>query len=64
MSTPSAEPIAEDDVTTLLSLIRDLAVELNPGYQSSRPVSLDDSLDRDLGFGSLGRAELFARIER
>ncbi|MDH3690868.1 MAG: AMP-binding protein, partial [Gammaproteobacteria bacterium] len=49
---------------TLLSLIRDLAVELNPGYQSSRPVSLDDSLDRDLGFGSLGRAELIARIER
>lgn len=63
MNTAPAEQ-RPDQATTLISLVAELAVELNPGQKQVQSVSLDDSLDRDLGFGSLGRAELIARIER
>jgi 1-acyl-sn-glycerol-3-phosphate acyltransferase len=53
-------PISEE---ALLDTIRQLAAELHP----SRPlaaVSLDSRLDRDYGFDSLARVELFLRLEK
>ena len=55
---------AAKEATRLLEVIRDLADELHPGATSAAPVTLDDALDRDLGFDSLGRMELLLRIER
>ncbi|MBU1454589.1 MAG: AMP-binding protein, partial [Proteobacteria bacterium] len=48
----------------LLQLIRQLMGELHPDIRLSRPLSLDSSLDRDLGLDSLARVELFARLEQ
>lgn len=45
-----------------LELIRELVEELGI-QQAVRVVSLDASLDRDLGLGSLERVELFIRVE-
>ncbi|MES9846444.1 MAG: AMP-binding protein, partial [Candidatus Sedimenticola sp. 6PFRAG5] len=47
----------------LLTLIRNLACELHPNRQY-RDINLDNSIDRDLGFDSLGRVELLVRIEK
>ncbi len=73
---PSARPFVETSVSrqsitgrsvvsadALLETIRELAAELHP----SRPavsVSLDNRLEQDYGFDSLGLVELFLRIER
>ncbi|HEY0554119.1 MAG TPA: AMP-binding protein, partial [Thermoanaerobaculia bacterium] len=46
----------------LLEVVEGLARELQP--QRRGAVSLDSSLERDLGFDSLGRVELLARLER
>lgn len=48
----------------LLEMIRELALSLHPHRQRALRVSLDSSLDADLGFDSLGRVELLLRIER
>lgn len=48
----------------LLQLIRQLMEELHPEMRFSQPLSLDSSLDRDLGLDSLARVELLARIEQ
>jgi 1-acyl-sn-glycerol-3-phosphate acyltransferase len=47
----------------LLEIVRQVATELHPGRQLP-PASLDSRLDRDYGYDSLGRVELFLRIER
>jgi acyl-CoA synthetase (AMP-forming)/AMP-acid ligase II/acyl carrier protein len=47
----------------LLELVRRLAAELRR-QSGVAPVSLDSLLDRDLGFDSLARVELLARIEQ
>ena len=47
---------------TLLETIRELAAELHPS-RPAVPVSLDNRLEQDYGFDSLGRVELFLRIE-
>lgn len=47
----------------LLRLIEQLMAELHPDMRFSHPISLDSSLDRDLGLDSLARAELLARLE-
>lgn len=47
----------------VLEVVQGLAQELQP-QRRSRAVSLDSSLERDLGFDSLGRVELLARLER
>jgi len=47
----------------LVELIRRLAAELHPS-RASIPSSLDARLEQDYGFDSLGRVELFLRIER
>lgn len=49
---------------TLLQLIRQLMDELHPDMRLSRPLTLDSSLDRDLGLDSLARVELLARLEQ
>lgn len=48
---------------TLLAVTRDVAVMLHPHRRLTLRVSLDSALDRDLGFDSLGRAELLLRLE-
>ena len=47
----------------LLTVLHDLVQELHPGWPLSN-LSLDSSLDKDLGLDSLGRVELMHRIER
>jgi 1-acyl-sn-glycerol-3-phosphate acyltransferase len=47
----------------LLDTVRQLALELRP-TRAALPASLDDRLEQDYGFDSLGRVELFLRIER
>ncbi|HJX17569.1 MAG TPA: AMP-binding protein, partial [Acidiferrobacterales bacterium] len=47
----------------LLELVRQLAAELRR-QSGVAPVSLDSLLERDLGFDSLARVELLARIEQ
>src|SRR5262245_43166933 len=47
----------------LIELIRSLATELHPG-RTAIPSSLDHRLEQDYGFDSLGRVELFRRIEK
>jgi 1-acyl-sn-glycerol-3-phosphate acyltransferase len=48
----------------LLEQVRTLAAELNPQRRTPPRVTLDSSLDRDLGFDSLSRVELALRLER
>jgi 1-acyl-sn-glycerol-3-phosphate acyltransferase len=48
----------------LLEVIQTLARELHPHRQSIGSVNLDSSLERELGFDSLGRVELLQRVER
>ncbi len=48
---------------TLLETLRQLAAELHPARQAPR-ASLDGRLEQDYGFDSLGRVELFLRLER
>lgn len=47
----------------LLEIVRELAVELSPERGRLR-VTLDTSLDRELGYDSLSRVELLLRLER
>ncbi|MEJ1387606.1 MAG: AMP-binding protein [Candidatus Sedimenticola sp. (ex Thyasira tokunagai)] len=48
----------------LLALIDHFISELHPDTQSPVKATLKDGLERDLGFDSLSRVELFARIEK
>ncbi|RDE19534.1 acyl-phosphate glycerol 3-phosphate acyltransferase [Motiliproteus coralliicola] len=62
-----AEPQPLNDTQTaekLLTLLEALRQEIQPGRTSAAPVSLDSSLDQDLGFDSLARAEMLVRIEQ
>lgn len=62
-STPgNTRPAGKEEA--LLQLICQLMAELHPEMRLSRPVTLDSSLDRDLGLDSLARVELLARLER
>jgi 1-acyl-sn-glycerol-3-phosphate acyltransferase len=47
----------------LVELLRQLAAELHP-TRAAIPVSLDARLEQDYGFDSLGRVELFVRIDQ
>jgi 1-acyl-sn-glycerol-3-phosphate acyltransferase len=47
----------------VLELIQTVALELHPHRQSVVSASLDSSLERELGFDSLGRVELLQRVE-
>jgi len=59
-----AESESHDPPDILLDIIRQLDLELHPNQKSSTPVTLDTSLDGELGLDSLGRVELFARLEQ
>jgi 1-acyl-sn-glycerol-3-phosphate acyltransferase len=48
----------------LLSIVQAVALELHPQRTSIASATLDSSLERELGFDSLGRMELLSRIER
>ncbi len=51
------------DADALVEMIRQLAAELHP-TRSAIPASLDARLEQDYGFDSLGRVELFVRIDQ
>jgi len=53
-----------DREETLLQIVRELTVELHPGAGQPLHLTLDSSLDRDLGLNSLARMELLNRLER
>ena len=55
-------PRAESE--SLLDLIRRFDLETHPHKQQPAQLTLDSSLERDLGLDSLGRMELLYRIER
>jgi 1-acyl-sn-glycerol-3-phosphate acyltransferase len=60
-----SHPSPDDDATLerhILQLVEQLVGELRPG--SAAGIGLDDSLERELGIGSLERVELLTRIER
>ncbi len=48
----------------LLEITRDLTLSLHPHRRATLRISLDSSLDHDLGLDSLGRVELLLRLER
>ncbi|HWQ95397.1 MAG TPA: AMP-binding protein [Gammaproteobacteria bacterium] len=48
----------------LLKTVQEFIAELHPHGERAVAVTLDSSLDRDLGIDSLGRVELLMRIER
>jgi 1-acyl-sn-glycerol-3-phosphate acyltransferase len=55
---------AEESSRRLLEIARDLALELHPHRPRARRASLDGLLERDFGLDSLGRVELWGRVER
>ncbi len=55
---------SNDAETVVLDIARRLAAELRSRPAAAREITLDSLLDRELGFDSLGRVELLARIER
>ena len=58
---PAGAPL---DPQQLLADLRRLVEELHPSRRGRLTVTLDSSLDRDLGLDSLARIELLARLER
>ena len=54
----------EDAAGILLETVRQLAAESHVHSSEDISATLDDSLERDLGFDSLGRLELISRLER
>jgi len=64
-SEPDARPSASiGNEEALLQLIRQFMDELHLDMRLSGPLSLDSSLDRDLGLDSLARVELLTRLEQ
>ena len=61
-STEKQQSDTEINPERLCALISEVLDELHPGQQT--PVKLTSTLDYDLGFDSLGRVELLARVER
>ena len=59
----SAEPRALD-AQSLLVAMREIVGELHPHLTARAAITLDSSLDRDLGLDSLSRMELLAQLER
>src|SRR5262245_20956501 len=61
---PDVVPPTDASADALLEVIQTVALELHPHRQSIVSASLDSSLERELGFDSLGRVELLERVER
>ena len=68
MAGEKAAPLSEIDpqeaARQLLELTRSLALTLHPHRRRTLRIALDSTLDRDLGYDSLGRVELVLRLER
>ena len=64
MATRRPEQDAEQTGEVILQIAQRLAAELHPTRTAVPTATLDSLLDRELGFDSLGRVELLARIER
>ncbi len=60
-ATPHSDQLTADE---LLSVVGNLVDELHPRRGRRFHITLDRDLDRDLGFDSLGRAELLLRLEQ
>ena len=58
-----AEPRILDE-RSLVAAMREIVAELHPHLGARAGVTLDSSLDRDLGLDSLSRMELLSRLER
>lgn len=58
---PVAEP--QNTAQQLLQVVSKLVNELHPNSELQQTIMLTSSLDRDLGFDSLGRVELIHRVE-
>jgi len=63
-TTAPEKPTGSDTQGALLAVVAQVAAELRPDQDVQRRHTLDSALDRDLGFDSLGRVELIARVER
>ena len=59
----SAEP-QPPDAQALVAAMREIVAELHPHLGARADVTLDSSLDHDLGLDSLSRMELLSRLER
>ncbi|MBI3574375.1 MAG: AMP-binding protein [Gammaproteobacteria bacterium] len=67
MAEPTAAdppPRPDDTAERVLRAVQALVAEIRRREPRAERVSLDSSLDRDLGLDSLARVELFARLER
>ena len=66
MTEPAAQDRTRPDAIAgdVIDLVRELALELRPQRARTLRVTADSSLHSDLGFDSLGRAELLLRLER
>ena len=58
-----AEPRTLDE-QSLVAAMREVVAELHPHLGARAGITLDSSLDRDLGLDSLSRMELLSRLER
>ena len=59
----SVQPRALDE-ESLVAAMREVVTELHPHLGRGTRITIDSSLDRDLGLDSLSRMELLARLER
>lgn len=62
--TPAGQPTTVDAARVLLDTLRRFVAELRARPEADIELTLDSSLERDLGIDSLGRVELLTRIER
>ena len=61
----TSETTPEVSTEALLELVKELVQELHPRRKhGDGRLTLDASLEKDLGLDSLGRAELLIRLER
>ncbi len=61
---PDVVQPTEAPADALLEVVQAVAFELHPHRQRMTAATLDSSLERELGFDSLGRVELLQRVER
>jgi len=55
--------MTQTNVEQLLEVVQQLAKEMHPERRHAAPVTIDSSLDKELGFDSLSRVELLQRVE-
>lgn len=61
---PTHQSTHDATTQTLLDVVQQLVIELHPHKHNALTVALDSTLERELGFDSLGRMELLLRLER